>query len=445
MTNESKTYLKKRITINYLNFSPLSKIKNSISFILFNAIMFSLLSYHQDAKAQSTTSGNVECMIPSTITIDKFTSGKDLKVVIGNKINYKSKGDKTLPIHWKMGKYKDGVYSDTLIFSTDTALTIPPIWKEKGDVYISKSQLPTSNDDFGLTRGNVYVQTGATPIIKDDEQVKVFFNKNDRCIHDPLVPNWFYYWKQSPIIQNLLSIPGFTLYDETTCSFKSNPTPITLNLQFIIGSVYNPTGSNEYGFCKFGSGNMAKYEPYPKCDKVTDPPRTVLSNYTNSSNTSTSIFIGEGCGFEKTMKDGTILQGIHVLYSTIIHEREHAIIECENWEKDSLAIDVGKGYSSLWDLDRDGYKDVWELSHSPIFGIEGFGGYTKKDAYGLDISGIPTSYDSSKLGMGIYSAGTEYEESRCRQVELNSKSLFNLINQYDWSFDKSKIIQGKQW
>jgi hypothetical protein len=419
-------------------------LNDQITILMKNKVLFAVFWICAGlVSAQTSQAINADCLPPAKITITKFTSGKDFKVVIGNKINYKSKGDKTPPMLWKMGKFKNGIYSDTFAFSTDTASIIPPLWKDKGDVYIPKSQLPISNNDFGLSRGSLLVSTASSPSLTDDEQVKVFFNKNDRNVHDS-VPNWFYYWKQTPIIQDLLTIPGFTLFDSVTCTYKASPTPVTLSLKYINNSTYSSTGSNEYGYCKFNASNMEKFDPYPKCDKITDPSRTVLAKYTNTSNTSTTIFIGKVCGFDKTMRDGTLLKGIHVLYSTIIHEREHAIIECENWDKDSLAIGVGKGYSSLWDQDNDGYKDVWEVSHTG-FKVELTPFNGQKDAYGLDITGNPVTYDSSRLGMGLYSAGTEYEEARCRQTELNSRGLFNNINQYDWSFDKSKIIQGKQW
>lgn len=47
------------------------------------------------------------------------------------------------------------------------------------------------------------------------------------------------------------------------------------------------------------------------------------------------------------------LLGIHALYSTVIHETEHAKIGCEVWKD---------GYDSLLDTDKDGYRDGWELT-----------------------------------------------------------------------------------
>lgn len=154
------------------------------------------------------------------------------------------------------------------------------------------------------------------------------------------------------------------------------------------------------------------------------------------------IDIGQGCGFSKSLKDGTKLQGIHVFYSTLIHEREHTIIKCENWDTEDIPNGVTKGYSTNWDMDGDGYKDAWEILHeNDGFDLDQF------DAYGYDINGNAVTYNSKLLGQSppVYSAGTEYEEARCRDLEVASKGLHININQYDWSFDPSHINQGKQW
>jgi hypothetical protein len=181
------------------------------------------------------------------------------------------------------------------------------------------------------------------------------------------------------------------------------------------------------------------------------------------------LHIGKGCGFTKSNIAGPGDQGIHVLYRTVVHEVEHAIITCDVWNfTDPSDPTVNAGYSSDWDKDGDGYKDLWETTSIEgmlnnftvtLPGKAPFDGYNVDKNTGLrvDASGNPISYDPNKLGLRtpLYSAGTEYEEARCKNKELTITKA--AIDKDDWSFDyipnppinpinpKTKIIQGKQW
>ncbi|WP_420580215.1 hypothetical protein [Reichenbachiella sp.] len=154
------------------------------------------------------------------------------------------------------------------------------------------------------------------------------------------------------------------------------------------------------------------------------------------------IILGEGCGFYKsknTCNPITNYEGIHTLFSTIVHEVEHAKIECDVWQyTHSSHPNIHAGFSSLWDIDGDGYKDIWELNSVPGM------------LYGFTVNpGNPTNVDaySSNYGVcfcaGSCSAGTMFEEIRCRNVEAALN--YSLIDNDDWSFDPTNKIQGKQW
>ena len=86
----------------------------------------------------------------------------------------------------------------------------------------------------------------------------------------------------------------------------------------------------------------------------------------------------------------------------------------ENWKD---------GYDTDLDSDLDGYNDEWEVE------------IAKSSDYKFD-KNVNDSYQIK------YSAGYNYEESRCRTIQKNYTKIFN---QVDWSFDPTNKIQGKQW
>ncbi len=377
----------------------------------------------------------LECVPAGAITIIDFEDSKaglPLKIVVGRQFKYE--GQKTSSGQWTWGI---GTNVGSTLSNKWQATFTPknPGTKEyKGKGIIPATNLPFNNSDFGLTRGKVKVSNAMSET--GDADVKVFFIKNDtNKVHSMTEPNWFYYWKKSPIIQNLLTIPGFKLYDIENCQWNPSPDTVTLNLAYLPVPKFAPGVANEYGNCEFNAINMESRDLKTSCGAPIS--ETVIIAYEPLK---TKINIGDGCGYTKEMKDGTIIDGIHVMCSTVIHEVEHAIIECEVWQN---------GYSNLLDSDGDGYNDDWERANSSpmfMFTVPIDKVTAPFDAYGVDKgTGAPQTYNSKLLGNKLYSVGTEYEEFRCRTKEVNSKHLFPMIDIDDWSFDPSGNFQGKQW
>ena len=328
--------------------------------------------------------------------------------------------------------------------------------KNKGKGIRTTLPLPATNSDFGAANGTVQVEVDGTYACFPDS--RVFFDKDATTNPDGTVPNWFYYWRQIPEISNLLSIPGIALWkpydpnnpsDPNNCSFIAPSANFTLQLKYA-GYPYSttPGTSITYGNQNFGVLNMKREEI------VADPlnpnsPHNCGYAISNSDRVVTSygqgvgvIDIGQGCGFRKQLKDGSSVEGVYAFYSTVVHEVEHALIDCQLW---------AGGYTTADDSDLDGYPNIWEstlqngimFNPNPTF-------MAPYDAYGVNKNnGMPEAYDSNLLGMGLYSAGTEYEEARCRDKEVQMKSNYSKLDNYDWSFNDGntfgEINQGKQW
>jgi hypothetical protein len=195
--------------------------------------------------------------------------------------------------------------------------------------------------------------------------------------------------------------------------------------------------STTYGSSFFNATGFLNEDPFgPPCND-NSPPHLYAVGYKPGA---LDIKIGEGCGFRKNLPanpsadiNGDI-EGIHVLYSTVAHEVEHAIITCEGW---------ADGYDSALDEPfpiKDNYRDGWETQiNLQNTGNPGYCPFT----IGVNDMFNP-NYIPANLGNCVLeSAGTNYEEARCR----NKESTLNLIlvNPFDWSFDPTTNIQGKQW
>jgi hypothetical protein len=288
-------------------------------------------------------------------------------------------------------------------------------------------------------------------------------------------PNWFYYWSQIQIIKDLLASPtGIPLYNQATGKFNATPTKPVLKLVYWEPFSYvenfnstgpsqpSSTGSNtvlgttidgeyvtgEYGESHFGSETW-------KSISLSGPGEVVI-DYNGFSN-ALEIYIGKGCGKLKPINacvSGGFHSGIYVFYKTVAHEVEHVKIACDVWNftHPSRPLEVA-GCNSEWDIDHDGYKDIWE-NHDPMAMQYRFDQIIEpngknKDKY--DPSYAHTSSSSSSCNLCLdpgkcSSAGTHYEERRCREVE--AKLDLKVIKDYDWSFDATKVkykYQGKRW
>lgn len=304
----------------------------------------------------------------------------------------------------------------------------------KGDAYIPYAKLPMLNDDFGTTHGDATVIENNQTSGAIQKDVKVFFRKDDMNYNDDKLPNWFFYWSQIPLIQDLLQLDGMYLYDIKNCKFNDTPTPYKIPLYFDKNLDPGVAGSTNFPYLK-----LEEFKPSQCYDQSGDKKQKIIAEYSKNGD-QIKIRVGqiasEISGFCKGQEPER--KGIHVFYNTIAHEVEHVKLKFEIWNYTHPSKpEVFPGYNDIWDLDRDYYKDVWEekdLVASKMFETESG---TNQDRY---ISNYSDCFCFNKYPC---SAGTQYEEERCRKVanELD----YQAIDKFDWSYDLYLKYQGKQW
>src|SRR5690606_13804857 len=145
-------------------------------------------------------------------------------------------------------------------------------------------------------------------------EVEIFYEKDLMTNPDGNVPNWFYYWKQSPIITNILTIPGIHLYNLDAYAFADSATPLTLSLEYdgkefpVIPKSNSTYGANEFAVM----GRTRSKEIGNEYLSTNSPLQRVVYEYEPYFN---KIIIGEGCGFSKAAKlcpsPSGSLKGIH--------------------------------------------------------------------------------------------------------------------------------------
>jgi hypothetical protein len=397
--------------------------------IMLGSVLCPLLTWTQEERSQITT--DFPCPPDDNIKITKFKDAKKWQVVVNRPFDYKATPESnTDSWAWLLGDLNangDGVVS-------------PPFWMFQNSLNANKgsgviNNLPPNNSDFGTTHGHIEATANLNGVPKKDlsdnpdETVKVFFQKDD--IHPVSgTPNWFHYWSQinTPQLQTYLTVPSIPVFDYATCSFVPQPPPSEINTMLTLS--YDPTLPYNQATMQ---GTLGKNYFFP----IISVPATgcpgfgnVMVNFDPNGN---SISLGPGCGYAEhnTADPVNPIRGIHVFYKTVAHEAEHARIASEVWST---------GYASNWDMDHDKYRDDWENHINANLPV----GACYMFAVGTNDSVQP--YNANNLGqcpMPAYSAGTEYEEWRCRDVENNV--ILNLINDFDWSFDPTGINQGKQW
>ncbi|MEZ4960162.1 MAG: hypothetical protein R2830_10145 [Saprospiraceae bacterium] len=402
--------------------------------IMLGTLLCPLLTWAQEERSQIST--DFPCPPEDNIKITKFKDVKNWQVVVNRPFDYKATPQSnTDNWTWTLGDLNangDGVVT-------------PPFWMFQNALNANKgsgiiNNLPPNNSDFGPTHGHIEAAANLNGVPKKDlsdhpdQTVKVFFKKDD--LH-PIsgTPNWFHYWREAQPIIDLLTIPGIKLWDKDNCIFL-DAIPVELNLIYG-GMPYNPVGNTTYGFSKFNPAGFLNVDPFgPPCND-NSPPHLYSVGYKVES---LNVTIGEGCGFRKNLPanpsadvNGNI-EGIFVLYSTIAHEVEHTIITCEVW---------ANGYDSALDEplpNKDHYRDGWEeQTNLDNAGTPGYCPFTigVNDKYNVD-------NDPVNLGnCALETAGTNYEEIRCRNKE-NALDI-EPAKTFDWSFDPTAEIQGKQW
>jgi hypothetical protein len=394
---------------------------------------------------------------PPTYKITKFNlrnkgsaTKKPWKVVIGRETEYEiSTLDKSDSWIWKEG---DNDCSSFIDFWKLESTNISKKYTAKSnqsknlEAIIPNSILKDrkiTNLDFGYSHKDVNASLNSD-CYEADSIVNVFFEKDAYTNPDgnDSIPNWFYYWSQIDTIQKLLTIPGIHLFETATCTFTKHTIPLKLKLQFGGGPKGDVPGATvTFGYSNFNMPIASNVDACPINIKT-----ALTSNYAVSYVPDLKIVLNNACGYFQPASvcnpDSATRYGIHGFYSTFIHEREHAIITCEVWNFITpLQPYVYPTYSSEWDEDGDGYKDIWETAHkSDYFTLN-----EPKDRYSGDYTKgcLCENLDKKPPNTPDCTVGSRYEELRVRSKSLHAN--MKVMDKYDWSFDFTNKIQGKQW
>jgi len=396
------------------------------------------------------TEEDIECAI-KPVEIKSFKDNTErvkFQIVAGRPIGYSAaKGEDTSPFTWHLFKDHSALGFEYVY----TLEGINPTTMAKSgtaEIAINTLDLFNSNQYFGQATVKVDNATGGMV----EKEVKIFYEKE--AIH-PVSgnPNWFDYWQDNTIIESLLnSVPKIKMFDISTCEFVeqsgNNPILFSYAPDYDYFEDYLPDRdsiSGDYGSHRSYAHIIAVGEGTPFCqDKFQVPTKVGYQ-----PEVEISIKLGPGASRKKFAwnRSNNFIEGIHVYYSTLVHEVEHARIFYDNW-KDGYSLD-------LFDKDKDNYHDDWE-------------GIANSEMTESDFSPKPKGRFSDELGIDSYhryhpdslfqdppkvSAGTDYEEWRCLKKEYDLFSQLYEIDEYDWSYDPPVEIyedprlrtQGKQW
>lgn len=412
-------------------------MERKFGLILFIVVLFCV---KMNAQVLESILSGVECN--SSFHIHKFEYKKKWKVVVDEEIDYTAKPDNgSGNWNWQLGS--NGC-SSFMPFWTLQSLNGNFLAKKNKGVKITN--MPTSNSDFGETNGLVKVNNSTESSCQkadgSEAKVKVFFKKDDMNNPNGTVPNWFYYWSNAYGSVGSNGLKFFTVDPNTGgVTLGSHSNPVSFNLVFrndgnykwvvpapgtTVNIIYGSTNAGQNWF------DFAQMTTVPNSGNVCYPLnfRKVLTGYGNIDFT---INIGEGCGYElnATLHDlntGAYLgsanyTGIEGYVSTLYHELEHWNLKVDLWPN---------GYDTADDCDKDGYPDSWE-ANDPLAIVYGFDP-SKLDKYNSNYN---------VLNLQTSGAATWYEEVKCRVCQ--SAKNFKILNNFDWSFDKTGNYQGKNW
>jgi hypothetical protein len=411
-------------------------------------MVFSVSLPGQQDSILMLTEEEIECAI-KPVEIRNFKDNTErvkFQIVAGRPIGYSAaKGDDTSPFIWHL--FKDqSAHGFEYVYTLEGIN--PTTMAKSGTAKIAASTLNQFNSNQYFGPATVQVDNGTGGMA--DIAISIFYEKE--AIH-PVSgnPNWFDYWQDNVIIKDLLeSVPKIREFNLSTCEFeeKQGHNPITFtydalltyNEDYSIGIIEGTYGSHSFYPPKVevGEGSANSF-----CTHLSTTPYLVSHQPVDII-----IKLGPGASRKKPSweRDGTILEGIHVFYSTLVHELEHAQIKYDNWKD---------GYDKSKDVDDDEYHDGWEIMANQemvqsTFNPKPYGEFTttpKIDAY--------HSYHPDDLFQDPprVSAGTDYEEWRCLKKEYYLYSELNSINSFDWSYDPPVgnsndprlRTKGKQW
>ncbi len=382
----------------------------------------------KDLKSQGSVDCNDNLIIKlfrSDATSIAPASQYDYKIVLGKGIQYKAKtkgsGDEW---KWELG---NGACESFVPFFDLQGTNRPDLFLKKSNNanMAMIRELPELNSDFGITHGDLRVSNSESASCVTDplnSKVAVFFDKDDINPNILHTPNWFFYWEQI-LTDSDLEVPGIKLFDMTSGTYNTETTPYNLTLKYKSLPVYDSTSGTEitYGYTHTEDRwETGTWEEIPN-DYTSDFKEAVVFGYESNCG---QVFINSGCGhYMKEFVTGQETRGIDVFYTTFIHEKEHHLIKCRLWKD---------GKERALDQDNDGYPDDFE--EMPEVEMFGFMLDDKTDKY--------DGYEPSKEGLMEASAGTWYEETKCREEQIKHVGK---LDKKDWSFDKLNINQGKQW
>ena len=384
----------------------------------------------------------------------------------GEEISYKMSGMKGPGWDWKLGDGGCATAADVVAFNHYWQLALDPgaTFGSKGKQIRTLIPLPASNTDFGETNGTILVT--ANGVHDCNNKARVFYDKEATTNPGNTNPNWIYYWQDNPIIQDLLNIsPGLHLFgNEVDCQYDSNPTDFDITIHY--GSVGNlvcvPMSGQVPPMTNANNGGslfQVTQQHLVQAGSCSNLPGNTISGYDPAN---TRLHLCDAASLNKPWECGflpTESEGIHSFYRTVAHETQHVRNKVEVWNYTHPSDpSIKAGWNAAWDMDNDGFKDLWETTSSDgmLYGFvfNSTNPLLGNDRYSPNYSSLPGCDVCVKPVPGAgnisgCSAGTWWEENKARQAETTL--TLNDVDKYDWSYSSSsastttKKNQGKQW
>lgn len=394
-----------------------------------------------------------DCIKPEALEILKFSyqNNKEWQVVVGKEIKYKADPRQgSTDWEWQLGE-------------GEPYWTLAPSPNDyRGETKIPINNLPKDNSQFGDNNGLLKVRANIEDATENpqmkEQDIKVFFEKDDISIHDN-VPNWFYYWKS--LIEDRLEGITVKVYNKNmdVDGDPANGNEGWIPKEIQVNLLYNPDDSEltidpEKGYSNvLGRANLIDFE----LERIRlESGVGIVALKSVSANIQVGDLAsracarkyeicdprGTGCGYGDfdIVDNLEVNTGIHCFLRVIEHELEHVRIFAELWS-DYHYIRGPRDYPNNADTDNDRYPDKWEEDKAPE--RYGFIVGDATDKYGIGEAYVPSFYPNNSDGA---SAGTNYEETRCRNHEYSVNKA--ILNDKDWSHTskpKHERFQGKQW
>jgi hypothetical protein len=307
---------------------------------------------------------------------------EDFNIVINKPIQYKIKPIRIENQNWSWTLSDISTLDDyTLKAFNGVTMTAVGHTSKKDDpprLIIENLSLPANNDKFGDQEVRaIHIDSPEITKTNNDKIVRTFFVKNEmnpntrppfdpnnpNQLREPTEPNWFYYWKQTQPIQDLLTSSGqVTIFDVKNGKCDPITKSISSTLRYDNRLNYVP-GKDIIKNDEFG-GDPTYHTVLPSgtwgfhTGLVPETslggshegcPQELSDSWIITGYSPSIITVGPGAGMIKPGPGGQI-QGISAFYETVAHEVNHALF-------DATHFGVGGIFE---DIDNDGYDDNWE-------------------------------------------------------------------------------------